>query len=229
VATVSGGCRFRASNTVTSSSSPCNHTFGHSAAHALEHAGEGCVLSRMYPDGGIPVSTLWERHEKPLSATSVSHGNPAKLGARSAGAPPSAEAGWPRLPRPAKTERGITTATPGNRAHQHGLKVVEARGKEDRGDWARQVRVENPREGSGPTAGARDWRGVQRRVAACVRRATCAKRHAAPPRVPAFGTAACWTMALQRSCLEGPFVRTRRRLSGCKRVSPVRPLRQTGP
>jgi hypothetical protein len=31
--TVGGGCRFRASSTVTSSSSPCNSAFGHSAAH----------------------------------------------------------------------------------------------------------------------------------------------------------------------------------------------------
>jgi hypothetical protein len=34
-ATVAGGCRFRASSTVTSSSSPCTDTFGHSAARAL--------------------------------------------------------------------------------------------------------------------------------------------------------------------------------------------------
>jgi hypothetical protein len=33
-ATAGGGCRFRASSTVTSSSSPCNATFGHSAARA---------------------------------------------------------------------------------------------------------------------------------------------------------------------------------------------------
>jgi hypothetical protein len=39
-AAVGGGCRFRASSTVTSSSSPCNHAFGHSAARALEPAGE---------------------------------------------------------------------------------------------------------------------------------------------------------------------------------------------
>jgi hypothetical protein len=31
-ATAKGGWRFRASSTVTSSSSPCTHTFGHSAA-----------------------------------------------------------------------------------------------------------------------------------------------------------------------------------------------------
>jgi hypothetical protein len=39
-AAVGGGRRFRASSTVTSSSNPCNHTFGHSAACALEHAGD---------------------------------------------------------------------------------------------------------------------------------------------------------------------------------------------
>ncbi len=33
-APVGGGCRFRASSTVTSSSSPCNHAFGHAAALA---------------------------------------------------------------------------------------------------------------------------------------------------------------------------------------------------
>ena len=62
-ATVGGG-RFRASSTVTRSSSPCNDTFGHSAARALEPAGERrdgalcrqqriprCVSSC----GGIPV------------------------------------------------------------------------------------------------------------------------------------------------------------------------------
>ena len=37
--------------------------------------------------------------------------------------------------------------------------------------WARQVRIEKSREGSGRTAGARFWRGVQRRIAACVRHA----------------------------------------------------------
>ncbi len=36
LATAGGGCRFRASSTVTSSSGPCNLTLGHSAAHALE-------------------------------------------------------------------------------------------------------------------------------------------------------------------------------------------------
>jgi hypothetical protein len=39
-ATAGGGCRFRASSTVTSSSSPCTHTLGHSATRALEPAGE---------------------------------------------------------------------------------------------------------------------------------------------------------------------------------------------
>ncbi len=33
-----------------------------------------------------------------------------------------------------------------------------------------------------------------------------------PPRVAAFGTAACWTVAWQRSCLDGPYVCARRRL-----------------
>ena len=61
-ATVGAGCRFRASSTVTSSSSPCNHTFGHSrsGARAGRRTREGalcrqqriprCVLSR----GGAP-------------------------------------------------------------------------------------------------------------------------------------------------------------------------------
>ena len=34
-----GGCRFRASSTVTSSSSPCNHTLVHFAHTALEPTG----------------------------------------------------------------------------------------------------------------------------------------------------------------------------------------------
>jgi len=37
-ATVGGGCRFRASSTVTSSSSPCNNPFGRSRTRALEPA-----------------------------------------------------------------------------------------------------------------------------------------------------------------------------------------------
>ncbi len=45
-ATVGGGCRLRASSTVTSSSSPCTDTFGHYATHARssrqENEGEAC-------------------------------------------------------------------------------------------------------------------------------------------------------------------------------------------
>jgi hypothetical protein len=61
-ATVGSGCRFRASSTVTSSSSPCKHTFGQSRARSSgtrRREGALCrrrqriprsVLSRMYPD-----------------------------------------------------------------------------------------------------------------------------------------------------------------------------------
>jgi hypothetical protein len=44
--------------------------------------------------------------------------DPVKLGGRNARAPPSAAAGWPRLPRPAKTETDGKTATPGKRARR---------------------------------------------------------------------------------------------------------------
>jgi len=61
-ATVGGGCRFRASSTVTSSSSPCNNPFGHSHTRSSgrrtredalcrQQRIPRCVLSR----GGIPV------------------------------------------------------------------------------------------------------------------------------------------------------------------------------
>ena len=146
------------------------------------------------------------------------------LGGRSARAPQRALAGWPRLPRPAKTER---LRGPADTA----WRVAEARGQKDRGDWARQVRIEKLREGSGKTAGARRWMGVQRRVAACVRHAnvrteTCGMctETCSPPRVAAFGTAACWTVAWQRRCLDGPIgAHQAAVVSGCKRVPPARP------
>jgi hypothetical protein len=46
-ATVGCGWRFRASSTVTSSSSPCDNAFGHPAAHARS--------TRVCPGGGIPL------------------------------------------------------------------------------------------------------------------------------------------------------------------------------
>ncbi len=94
---------------------------------------------------------------------------------RSAHAPTSAAAGWPRLPRPAQSNWVSETAKPGQ-------------------------------EGSGEVA--------------C---GMCTETYS-PPRVAAFGTAACWTVAWQRRCLDGPIgAHQAAVVSGCKRVPPARP------
>ncbi len=122
------------------------------------------------------------------------------LGGRSARAPPSAAAGWPRPPQP--VENGSKTAKPGERAHRHRLGVGEME--------AHRVAARRVGQYGGPP---RNGMGVQREgrgVRACGMprvHGTCS-----PPRRAEHG------MAWQRSRLDGLLVCTRRRApdEGCE-------------
>ncbi len=112
-----------------------------------------------------------------------------------------------------QTERDGKTAKPGWRGRRPNFGVVEARGKKTAAMGASGAHQKAARRvGAGRQPRGAGWecsggRGVCAR--SNVLTETCS-----PPRVAAFGTAACWTVAWQRSCLDGPFWCTRGRLLG---------------
>ena len=146
-ATVGGGCRFRASSTVTSSSSPCNNTSGHSRTRA--RAGRAFLASCCPVCTPVAVYAQSTLISVPLEYPGVC---PVVLCARLVAAVHAHQLaqwqvghGFLGLP----TQNGMAKLTkPGERAHRHSLGVYRgSRGKH----------IDKPREGSG----ARYGMGVQ--------------------------------------------------------------------
>jgi hypothetical protein len=104
-------------------------------------------------------------------------------GARSAHAPPSAVASWPRLPRPAKTERDSKTAKPGERPTG-----VVWRWRNSKNEWNRAVRDASATEGRGVRATCGLCTETCARSAACGRaaRATATSNRPVHLRVSAW-------------------------------------------
>jgi hypothetical protein len=124
----------------------------------------------------------------------------ARLVAYSASAPQCAVAGWPCLPRPAKSNGMAKMQSPAAQ-----LGVGEARGKPDRGDGRGITRAE-----------CTGWECRGRSQHACdVRRV---RGDVQPAARGSVRYCAALSMPWQRSCLDGPLVCPRRRLSGCTRA-----------
>jgi hypothetical protein len=156
-----------------------------------------------------------------------------RLGCRSACAPQRAQAGWPRLPRPAKTERDSKNTKPGERAHRLSLGVYQGSGGKTAAMGASGAHREtHAKRRAGQQAHVTGWecRGSSQQGggdATCsVCMGTCSPR--------------AWQRSVRRRAghaipMKPPrrdLVCIRRRLPGCKRghviVPPVRPLLRTG-
>ncbi len=194
------------------------------------------VLSRVCTSGsgmplGDPMSTL--EYPRPWCRWSTRTRVPRRavrtLGGRSARAPPSAAAGWPRLPRPAKPETGYPKLQRPASGPTGTVWRRRGSGENDRGDGrVRRASGNSERVGTGRQARGAGWEGSGRLRAGVRRAGVCRRAQCSPPCVAAFDTAVRWARPGNDATSSSPWlVCTRVRLSGCTRVPPVRPLRPT--